>query len=90
MFESVLNVKFLGVEERSGNKNGKPWTVKEAVIFVQDFGRLKVSVHNRHSAVTFPEVNSIGKLKLSVFAGKFNALNLVWDSASVFTISKAA
>lgn len=87
MFESVLNVKFLGVEERHGEKDGKPWSMKEAIIFVQDFGRLKVAVHDRHTPVTFPEVNAIGKLKLSVTAGKFNSLNLVWDSNSSFAVA---
>lgn len=91
MFESSVNVKFMGVEERSGTKDGKPWSMKEAIIFIQEFGRVKVPVHDRNAAVTLPEVNSVGKLRLSVSAGKFNALNLVWDSQSLFTpATKAA
>lgn len=90
MFESSVNVKFLGVEQRQGTKDGKPWEMKEAIIFIQDFGRVKVSVHDRNGSVTFPEENAIGKLRLSVSAGKFNSLNLVWDSKTVFTSAKAA
>ena len=85
MFESCVGVKFKGVEERSGEKNGRPWQMKEVVLFVQDFGTVKLPVHEKNGAVEFPPVDTIGKIKLSVSTGKFNSLILVWDHNSVFT-----
>lgn len=90
MFESTANVKFLGVEERNGVKDSKPWSMKEAIVFVQEFGRVKIPVWTRDGLVELPEPNSIGKLKLSCSVGKFGALNLVWDHSSVFLQVPAA
>ncbi len=87
MLKFVNLVKFLGVSTRSGQSNGKPWEMTEAMIFVPDLGRVKVAVRGK---VSFPEVGAMINLALSVDQGKFQAISLVWDEQSVFQLSKAA
>lgn len=86
MFKATVPVKFMGIEERSGEKNGKEWRMKEAVVFVNDLGKVKIPVRERRgeTPLTLPEVGSVGALTLSPEQGKFGSLQLVWDKETVF------
>lgn len=80
-------VKFLGTETRKGEskRDGKPYEMTEAKIFIQDLGRVKVMVSGKP---TFPERDTFIQLRLTPDQGSFQSLRLVWDEQSQFSVVK--
>lgn len=80
----LKNVKFKGIETKNGSKNGKDWSIKEAKLFIEDFGTVKVPVYDRDGGCNFPPDDSKIDLLLSPSKGKFDDFKPVWDSKTIF------
>ena len=76
-------VKFKGVETKTGNKNGKDWTIKEAKLFIPDLGLVRVIVVGNPKLP--PEDTSIN-IALSVDQGSFQSIRVVWDESTQFKV----
>jgi hypothetical protein len=87
MLQFTEPVKFLGTETKKGisTRTGKPYEVTEAKLFVPDLGRVVVGVKGNPK---FPNNGETVNLRLSVDQGSFQAVRVVYDEASVFSVVK--
>lgn len=80
-------VKFLGTETRSGQKDGKDWTMLEAIFSVPDVGKIKVMCKGKPK---FPAINEVIELALSVDQGRFQSMLMTFDEQSIYQSMKKA